>query len=139
MSQPQSNPQHSLHYTDRPLPSTEQTAGRDDPKFPAVPRRDDPKFPFVDFEELQPKYYHNQNIYRQHEHDDLQVAEPRGNGSKSGRTIGGVRRRVFWTIVMVMSGVVVIVAVAGGVGGFLAGRAKAQRYEINCPIVISRV
>ncbi|KAE9365875.1 hypothetical protein N431DRAFT_430068 [Stipitochalara longipes BDJ] len=128
MSQPQGDPQHHLHYTEYPLPSTERTAGRDDPKFPALSRRDDPKFPFADLEESDPKYYHDQKKYRHREHGGLQVAEPLINGSKSKRMIGGMRRRVFWTIIVVVSVVVLIVAVAGGIGGFLARRAKAQRY-----------
>ncbi|PMD40166.1 hypothetical protein L207DRAFT_582388 [Hyaloscypha variabilis F] len=131
MSQLQSDPHHSLHYTDHPLPSTERTAGRDDPKFAAVPRRDDPKFPFVDLEESHPKYYQNPNTYIQHEHDALEVGEPRGSGSKSERTVGGIRRRVFWTIIVVASVVVVIVAVAGGIGGYFAGKAKSQSSSRN--------
>jgi hypothetical protein len=139
MSQLQSDPHHSLHYTDHPLPSTERTAGRDDPKFAAVPRRDDPKFPFVDLEESHPKYYQNPNTYIQHEHDALEVGEPRGNGSKSERTVGGIRRRVFWTIIVVASVVVVIVAVAGGIGGYFAGKAKSQRYGTKGLQVMCRV
>ena len=42
-----------------------------------------------------------------------------------------MRRRDFWTIIVVISVVVVIAGVAGGVGGFLAGRPKNPRYGIQ--------